>query len=112
MPSYTPDHQKIAGIKSFLRFKPLRELQELAYTIFSAATEEVTITGTAADGGSANGEVTLPKWVYLQAVMEVRQEMGDVPKDASGAIIRRDIWTRVDMSRRDQASDLIPAPTL
>lgn len=98
--SRTLDHEKISGIKAYLRFKSLPELQALADTIFSAATEEVTITGTAADGGSATGEVTLPKWLYLEAVMDVRKEKGDVPFNTDGVTITsRQLGTRPDYSR-------------
>ena len=99
MASVTPDHQKISGIKSYLRFKSLAELQALADSIFMAATEEVTITGTSADGGSANGEVTLPKWVYLEAVMDCRKEKGDVPLNDDGTVTSRQLGTRPDYSR-------------
>jgi hypothetical protein len=99
MPSNTPDHQKISGIKSFLRFKGLAELQDLSETIYTAATEEVTITGTSAEGGSANGEVTLPKWLYLEAVMDVRKEKGDIPVNEDGTMTSRQLGTRADYSR-------------
>lgn len=99
MPSMTPDHQKISGIKSYLRYKSVEELQALADSIFVSATEEVTITGTAADGGSANGEVAFPKWLYLEAVMDVRKEKGDFPTNADGTITARQLATRPDYSR-------------
>jgi hypothetical protein len=96
----TLDHEKISGIKSYLRYKSLEELQGLSDAIFSAATEEVTITGTSSDGGSANGEVTLPKWLYLEAVMDVRKEKGDYPVNADGVTITsRQLGTRPDYSR-------------
>jgi hypothetical protein len=98
MASNTPDHAKISGIKSYLRFKSLEELQALSDSIFSAATEEVTITGTSAEGGSANGEVTLPKWLYLEAVMDVRKEKGDVPLNADGTMMGRQLGTSPDFS--------------
>jgi hypothetical protein len=96
----TLDHEKIGGIKNYLRYKSLADLQALADSIFSAATEEVTITGTSADGGSANGEVTLPKWLYLDAVMDVRREKGDYPVNSDGvSITSRQLGTRPDYSR-------------
>jgi hypothetical protein len=95
----TPDHHKVSGIKAYLRYKSLAELQALADAIFSAATEEVTITGSSADGGSANGEVTFPKWLYLEAVMGVRAEKGDLPTNADGTIVSRQLGTRPDYSR-------------
>jgi hypothetical protein len=94
----TPDHQKISGIKSYLRYKSVEELQALADSIFASATEEVTITGSSADGGSADGEVTLPKWLYLEAVMDVRKEKGDVPTNADGTLTGRQLGTRPDFS--------------
>ena len=99
MASITPDHQKISGIKAYLRYKSLAELQALAESIFAAATEEVTITGTSADGGSATGEVAFPKWLYLQAVMDVRAEKGDLPTNENGTIVSRQLGTRPDYSR-------------
>jgi hypothetical protein len=98
MASITPDHAKVSGIKAYLRYKSLAELQALADAIFSAATEEVTITGSSADGGSANGEVTFPKWLYLDAVMGVRAEKGDVPTNDNGTLVGRVLGTFPDFS--------------
>jgi hypothetical protein len=71
MASNTPDHAKISGIKSYLlRNLLLEDLRELEKKVFNQAVEDVTITGTSAEGGSANGEVTLPKWAYLNAITE------------------------------------------
>jgi hypothetical protein len=95
----TSEHDKISGIKSYLRYQPLQDLIDLADSVFSAATEEVTITGTAADGGSANGEVTFPKWLYLEAIMDVRKEKGDFPTNENGTIVSRQLGTRPDYSR-------------
>jgi hypothetical protein len=96
----TLSHAKIAGIKSALRYKSLAELQALADSIFSAATEDVTITGTSSDGGSATGEITFPKWLYLEVVMDVRKEKGDYPVNADGVTITsRQLGTRPDYSR-------------
>jgi len=86
----TLDHAKVSGIKSYLRYKSIAELKALADAIFSAATEEVTITGTSADGGAANGEVTFPKWLYLEAVMDVRAELGDLPATTRSAMVYGD----------------------
>jgi hypothetical protein len=100
MPSSTAEHARTAGIKAILRYKTLEELRFLSESIYLDATEEVTITGTAADGGSANGEVTLPKWVYLDAVMDVRKEKGDYPLNDDGVtIVMRQLGTRGDYSR-------------
>ena len=95
----TFDHAKVSGIKSYLRYKSLEELQALADSIFASATEEVTITGTAAEGGSANGEVAFPKWLYLEVVMDVRKEKGDYPANSDGTITSRQLGTRPDYSR-------------
>jgi hypothetical protein len=95
----TVDHQRVSGIKSYLRYKSLEELQVLSDAIFLSATEEVTITGTASDGGSANGEVTFPKWLYLEIVMDVRKEKGDYPANSDGTITSRQLGTRPDYSR-------------
>ena len=94
------DHAKVSGIKSYLRYKSLEELQALSDTIFaSGPIEEVTITGMASDGGSANGEVTFPKWLYLEIVMDVRKEKGDYPLNTDGTIVSRQLGTRPDYSR-------------
>lgn len=94
------DHAKVSGIKSYLRYKSLEELQALADAIFAAATEEVTIIGSASDGGSATGEVTFPKWLYLEVVMDIRKEKGDYPVNADGvSITSRQLGTRPDYSR-------------
>jgi hypothetical protein len=93
------DHAKVSGIKSYLRYKSLEELQALSDTIFSAATEEVTIIGLASDGGSATSEVTFPKWLYLEIVMDVRKEKGDYPLNTDGTIVSRQLGTRPDYSR-------------
>lgn len=94
----TPDHHKVSGIKSYLRYKSLAELQALSDSIFASATEEVTITGTSAEGGSANGEVVFPKWLYLECVMDVRKEKGDFPTNGDGTITGRQLGTRPDFS--------------
>jgi hypothetical protein len=99
MASITPDHAKVSGIKAYLRYKSLAELQALADAIYSASVDEVTITGTAADGSSANGEVTFPKWLYLEVVMGVRAEKGDYPANSDGTIVSRQLGTRPDYSR-------------
>jgi hypothetical protein len=95
----TFDHQKVSGIKAYLRYKTLAELQAMSDAIFAAASEEVTITGTNADGGSASGEVTFPKWLYLSIVMDVRKELGDFPTNDNSTIVSRQLGTRPDYSR-------------
>jgi hypothetical protein len=90
----TPDHAKIAGIKSYLlRNSSLEDLRDLATKVFNQAVEDVTITGTSAEGGSASGEVTLPKWVYLSAIEECIAVL-----DPSAIIQTRQLGTRPDFS--------------
>jgi len=97
--SRTLDHDKFSGIKSYLRYYSLADLRDLADQVFASATEEVTITGTSADGGSANGEVTFPKWLYLEVIMDVRREKGDLPLNDDGTVTSRQLGTRPDYSR-------------
>jgi hypothetical protein len=96
MASNTPN---VSGIKQWLRFKNLEELRELSDSIAALACEEVTITGTSAEGGSANGEVAFPRLDYLDVVMAVRREKGDVPLNADGTVTSRQLGTRADYSR-------------
>jgi len=96
MPSITPN---VSGIKQWLRYKPLEELQDLSDSIAALACEEVTITGTSAEGGSANGEVAFPRLDYLAVIMDVRKEKGDVPLNADGTLTSRQLGTRPDYSR-------------
>jgi hypothetical protein len=94
MASNTPDHAKISGIKSYLlRNSSLEDLRDLATKVFNQAVEDVTITGTSAEGGSANGEVTLPKWVYLNAIEECIAVL-----DPTASIQTRQLGTRPDFS--------------
>jgi len=87
------------GIKAYLRYKSLEELQILSDVVFTGASEEVTITGTAADGGSASGQVTFPRLDYLACIMEVRREQGDYPYNSDGSVTSRQLGTRPDYSR-------------
>jgi hypothetical protein len=89
----------ISGIKQWLRFKSKAELTALSDSIALSACEEVTITGTAAEGGSANGEVAFPRLDYLAVVMDVRREKGDEPLNDDGTITSRQLGTRPDYSR-------------
>ena len=89
----------ISGIKAYLRYKPLAYLQRLSDTIAATVSEEVTITGTAADGGSATGEVSFPRLDYLTVVMDVRREKGDYPMNSDGSVVSRQLGTRPDYSR-------------
>lgn len=90
------DQQKMSGIQAYLRRKyPLEKLNALADAVFTTATEEVTITGTAADGGSANGQVTFPKWLYQQAIEEVIIEKGGGATTARQAMVFPDYRSHV-----------------
>jgi hypothetical protein len=89
----------ISGIKQWLRFKSKEELAAISDSIAASACEEVTITGTSAEGGSANGEVAFPRLDYLAVVMDVRREKGDVPLNEDGTIVSRQLGTRPDFSR-------------
>ena len=63
---------KISGVKSYLRrTKTNEELEALADTVFSSATEEVVITSIGTEGSSSSGQVSFPKWLLLQAIEEI-----------------------------------------
>ena len=71
------DSQKITGVKSFLRrTKTTDELEALAASIFSQATEEVIITYAGIEGSSTTGAISFPKWLLLQCVEEILAEGG------------------------------------
>lgn len=89
----TSDFEKISGVKNYLaRTKSVEELKAIADSVFTAATEEVTITGTSADGGSANGEITFPKWLYLK----VLEELIGANDDTTGTVRGRQLCTFPD----------------
>lgn len=74
---------KLAGVKSYLRRnKTLQELKDLADSVFSSATEEVTITSLGSEGGSTSGVVSFPKWLLLQALEELIAELDPAPASA------------------------------
>jgi len=98
MASNTPDHEKTAGVKFFMRFEDTAVLVQRGKDLAISAVEEVTITGTAAEGGSANGEVMFPRWLYLQAISEVLKERGYLPTNEDGTIISRQLGTFADFS--------------
>lgn len=88
------DLQKVQGIKSYLRrTKTADELLTLADTTFLSASEEVVITQTSADGGSAIGQISFPKWLLLGLIEELIQELGISPATT------RQLSTRPDFSR-------------
>ena len=66
---------KLSGIKSFLRrTKTTTELEALAASTFASATEEVTITSIGTEGTSSSGQVTMPKWLLLEAIEDLLTE--------------------------------------
>lgn len=66
---------KVSGIKSFLRrTKTTAELQALAASTFASATDEVTITSIGTEGTSSSGQVTMPKWLLLEAIEDLLSE--------------------------------------
>jgi len=68
---------KISGVKSYLRrTKTNEELEALADTVFSSATEEVVITSIGTEGSSSSGPVSFPKWLLLQAIEELLTDGG------------------------------------
>ena len=100
MASDITDPNKSAGVKRYLRrTKSVEELKALADACFGKAIEEVVIINTAAEGGSAGGEVSMPAGILLNAVEEVLLDMGVVPTDANGMIISRQLCTKADWGR-------------
>ncbi len=82
------DHQKVSGVKSFLRrTKTAAELQALAATTFASATEEVVITSIGTEGTSSSGQVSFPKWLLLAAIEELLAE-GASPRQLSTIVDR------------------------
>jgi hypothetical protein len=66
---------KVSGIKSFLRrTKTTAELEALAASTFATATDEVTITSIGTEGTSSSGQVTMPKWLLLEAIEDLLSE--------------------------------------
>jgi hypothetical protein len=66
---------KVSGIKSFLRrTKTTAELEALAASTFASATDEVTITSIGTEGTSSSGQVTMPKWLLLEAIEDLLSE--------------------------------------
>jgi hypothetical protein len=99
MASDITDPVKSAGVKKYLRrTKSVEELKALADSCFGKAVEEVIIINTAADGGSAGGEVSMPAGILLNAIEEVLADLGEVPLRADGTIIGRQLGTRPDFS--------------
>ena len=94
----SPDYEKTAGVKFFMQFEDSEVLFQRGKDLAHSAVEEVTIVGTSAEGGSANGEVTFPKWLYLKAIAEVLKERGFVPTNSDGTMQFRQLGTRPDFS--------------
>jgi len=91
---------KSAGIKKYLRrVYTQTQLQTLADSLVSQAQEEVVIISTAADGGSASGEISMPAGELLLVVEEILQDLGVYPVNADGSIVARQLCTRPDFSR-------------
>ena len=66
---------KLSGIKSFLRrTKTTAELEALAASTFASATEEVVITSIGTEGTSSSGQVSMPKWLLLEAIEDLLTE--------------------------------------
>jgi hypothetical protein len=66
---------KLSGIKSFLRrTKTTAELEALAASTFASATEEVVITSIGTEGTSSSGQVSMPKWLLLEAIEDLLSE--------------------------------------
>jgi len=66
---------KLSGIKSFLRrTKTTAELETLAASTFASATEEVTITSIGTEGTSSSGQISMPKWLLLEAIEDLLAE--------------------------------------
>ena len=66
---------KLSGIKSFLRrTKTTAELEALAASTFASATEEVVITSIGTEGASSSGQVSMPKWLLLEAIEDLLTE--------------------------------------
>ena len=99
MASDITDPVKSAGVKKYLRrTKSVEELKALADSCFGKAVEEVIIINTAADGGSAGGEVSMPAGILLNAIEEVLADLGEAPLRPDGTIIGRQLGTRPDFS--------------
>jgi hypothetical protein len=99
MASDITDPVKSAGVKKYLRrTKSIEELKALADACFGKAVEEVVILNTAAEGGSAGGEVSMPAGILLNAIEEVLAELGEVPLRSDGTMIGRQLGTRPDFS--------------
>ena len=82
---------KIATLKQGLRIKYRTDptgLRQLWEQVFAGSTEYVEITGTAFEGGSANGVQILERLEYLAAVQEIMAELdptGTPPAPPAGA---------------------------
>ncbi len=80
------DADRISTLKTYLRRKyalDLLGLKALADRVVVAATQAVTITGTAHEGGSGQGTITFEPMAYLAAVEEIIAEFDpDAPPPA------------------------------
>ena len=89
--------QKIAYAKSYLRRKydgDLPGLRSLADQIAESSFESVTVTGTAFEGASSQGQLVFHPLEYLGALEELIAEMST----ASAATPSRNIMVMADFS--------------
>ena len=71
------DYNQQVGIKSYLKRKfgtNPTELKRLADIAYAEATETVTLTSLAAEGGSQAGQITCPKGMLLLILEELIAE--------------------------------------
>lgn len=87
------DREKIDYAKSFLRrTKSLPELKQLAVDTFGAATDTITLTSGAFEGGSQSGQITFEKALLGKAIEELLMEIDPdyklPPFQADGSVIQ------------------------
>ena len=92
---FTPDYDKLRGCKLWLdRTQSNEYLLTLADTVATSSTDEISITSTSAEGGSAMGEVTFPKWLLQIAVEELIREKGIFTPSSARSLCSRPDWSR------------------
>ena len=72
------DAARIQTVKRHLRrtYKDnLTGLKALQISVSAGATEAVELTGNSFEGGSANGQLVFERLAYLQAILDVLDEM-------------------------------------
>ncbi len=79
------------ALRRYLRRKHgrnLTELKRLADDTFAQATDTVTLTSLAAEGGSQSGQITCPKGLLLDVLEELIAELDStVPRDSQAAVM-------------------------